>query len=229
MSREQLRRAERERAMWRERAEAAERRVERLARMKRLGERETDSDAGGGDKPVLAAEEPITGDGTRETDSDGARGSWVVNHWLDRQQQESAAEHTGDEAVVAERIRESLRARAMDSDGGGDVDVGGTTIYRNINEGSTAGHAETQWDATAATEATTSTIDAYHTPPPPPQIAFRLPSRDGTTTSGEEEERLSAAVASLWMAAEDRLELEREQSQSETPEGGRRGWTTDCA
>jgi len=109
------------------------------------------------------------------------------------------------------------------------VDVGGTTIYRNINEGSTAGHAETQWDATAATEATTSTIDAYHTPPPPPQIAFRLPSRDGTTTSGEEEERLSAAVASLWMAAEDRLELEREQSQSETPEGGRRGWTTDCA
>ncbi|KAK3378207.1 hypothetical protein B0H63DRAFT_240250, partial [Podospora didyma] len=204
---EQLRQTERESRMWRERAEAAERRVgmfERLvaAGMKRrkmlmqeLGEggkepsqdkddskeREDDGGAatpGGMDGPNDPARKK-----TRQRSPAGQRSRIL-----------SSAEHTEDEVVVNSRIRMTLRAMGGHNDSGeeedGDFDEAGVDK---------TGLDEEDPSTVAAMECLMSAQKHTH--------YYNTPNNNSERSTSDGGGTLSASAASMWMAAEQLLQL----------------------
>jgi len=183
MLREQLRLTERECAMWRERAEVAERRVESFKRLcanlRKL--KETDVEERKDMDPEMsntAANRATTGDGVLDDESETVGKSRIVELWLDGRQRESSAGHTEDEATVTKRIRFSLMAM---EDG----------IDEMEDKGRNKENRYALRDRTAEARL------------PPPQLTYQPSYRSSTS---EDEGRLSATVASMWMAAEQILE-----------------------
>ncbi|KAK1835800.1 hypothetical protein QBC39DRAFT_367785 [Podospora conica] len=182
MLQEQLRLVERECLLWRTRAEVAEKRVatfKRLAaRVKamKVGEAGTNHVA---EQPGLQLE-----DDEAEVQDEGMR---RVEQWLEQDRRmDSSGDHTEGTAVVAARIRQSLRAMEEDE----------TTV---------AGPAESHYDS--EDEGSVASMNATRAKRPPPPGLCRQHHRYRNSGSEEEEEGggISGAVASMWVKAEGML------------------------
>ncbi|KAK5663118.1 hypothetical protein OQA88_6535 [Cercophora sp. LCS_1] len=189
--REQLRLMERECVLWRDRAERAEKRIAAFEkasdRVRKLREGLGLSKASDtGSVPVMDGPidngEYLYGDGDTSEEGDKR-----VKDWLVARQRESSSGHTEDEDILVERIRQSFEAmerggQASDnsgSEGGGEVEYGDQDL--------------------------TPPREHPATSEGPPQLSHLPFLRSSTSDDGG---RLSATVAGLWMAAEERLEQE---------------------
>ncbi|KAK4453636.1 hypothetical protein QBC34DRAFT_189868 [Podospora aff. communis PSN243] len=199
MLREQLRVTERECAMWRERAEEAEKKIElfkRLsARLRKPSETEDciETSIGSG-LSVAGTGEPVTGDGALDDGNETGAYLQMGEIWLDGQQRESSAEHTEDEATVTKRIRKSFQGMGI---GSGDMEStsdpfqdgqGAVNQYRGM-EGYSGFRVGMLSDVRR-----------------PPQVTYQPSYR---SSASEEGRRLSATVASMWMEAERMLGSEQ--------------------
>jgi hypothetical protein len=186
MVREQLRLVGRECLLWRTRAEVAEKRV---ATFKRLAARVKAMRVGEGITNVTGPALPSgvemdEADDEAEVQDEGMR---RVEQWLEQDRRmDSSGEHTEDGGIVAARIRESLRAmeeRKTETTVATDVEE---SHYDREDEGSMS----SQNVATRAKR------------PPPQGLCWH---RYGSSASDGEGDGISAAVASMWVAAEGML------------------------
>ena len=187
MLREQLRLVGRECLLWRTRAEVAEKRV---ATFKRLAARVKAMKVGEGATnvtgPALQPEvEMDEADDEAEVQDDGMR---RVEQWLEQDRRmDSSGEHTEDGGVIAARIRESLRAlEDMRTE---------TTVAADV--------AESHYDREDEGSMSSQNVATTRAKRPPPLGLCRY--RHRSSASGEDEDGISATVASMWVAAEGML------------------------
>lgn len=187
--REQLRLVRRECLLWRTKAEVAEKRV---ATFKRLAARVKALRAGEGTNNIPgSAIRPETEIDEADDEADVQdQGMRRVEQWLEQDRRmDSSGEHTEDGAVVAARIRESLRAMEDEEERTETTTVAGDVAeshYDREDEGSMSSlHAATTTRAKR----------------PPPQGLCRHRYRSSGSDNGEGE-GISAAVANMWVAAE---------------------------
>ncbi|KAK0626704.1 hypothetical protein B0T14DRAFT_562591 [Immersiella caudata] len=201
--REHLRLTERECVMWRERAEAAEKKVESFkrlsARLKKLRETEAGRERGlDSEQLVAGVDEPITGDGTLDGGNERHGDSRMMELWLDGRQRESSTEHTEDEATVTERIRRSLQAM----DNGLDVKKMASDPFQDKPR------AANQLTGSKGDNGVGHSAFRVGIVPGAPQLTYQPSYRSSTSEDGG---RLSDTVASIWIAAEKVLESEQSQ------------------
>jgi hypothetical protein len=204
MLREQLRLTEGECTMWRERAEAAEKKIELFKRLSARFRKLRETDAGRergleSGLSVAGPDEPIAGDGALDGGKERSEYSQMAGLWLDGWQRESSAEHTEDEAAVTERIRRSLQG--MDN-GLSDIErandpfqdePGVVNQCRGSKGDDRAGYSGFRVGMLP---------DARRPAQPTYQPSYR-------SSTSEESGRLSATVASMWVAAERMLDSEQ--------------------
>ncbi|KAK0754774.1 hypothetical protein B0T18DRAFT_386597 [Schizothecium vesticola] len=191
MLREQLRLVGRECLLWRTRAEVAEKRV---ATFKRLAARVKAMKVGEGMNnvtgPALQPEAEMNeaddeADDEADVQDEGMR---RVEQWLEQDRRmDSSGEHTEDGGVVAARIRESLRAiedRRTE-----------TTVVADV--------AESHYDREDEGSMSSQNVATTRAKRPPPQGLCR--HRYRSSASDGERDGISAAVASMWVAAEGML------------------------
>lgn len=189
MLRGQLRLVGRECLLWRTRAEVAEKRV---ATFKRLAARVKALRAGEGANnipgPALHPDAEMNeADDEADIQDEGMR---RVEQWLEQDRRmDSSGEHTEDGAVVAARIRESLRAMEEEEERTETTTVAGDVAESHYDR-------EDEGSMSSLNAATTTRAKR-----PPPQGLCRHRYRSSASDDGEGE-GISAAVASMWVAAE---------------------------